>query len=101
MLNDPISRRSALALGGTLAGLAASATAEADAAQLSASPEAKPVNNGPATPDTTGSGGELHRNAGGEYVSLTTNQGLPVADDENSLKSSRRGPVLLTWTSSA
>jgi len=100
IFNDPISRRIALTVGGTLAGsLAASGAAEANAssedAQLSASPDAAPANNGPATPDTTPAGGELHRNAGGEYGSLTTNQGLPIADDENSLKVGPRGPVLL------
>lgn len=100
IFNDPISRRNALALGGALAGgLAATAPAEAKASpeppQLSASPEPAPASNGPATPDTTGNAGELHRNAGGEYASMTTNQGLPVADDENSLKIAPRGPVLL------
>ena len=100
IMKDPISRRSALALGSALAGsLAASTAAEAnpspESAQLSASPESAPANNGPATPDTTGTGGELHRNAGGEYSSLTSNQGLPIADDENSLKVAPRGPVLL------
>ena len=95
ILNDPMSRRGALALGGTLAGLAASGAAEASPdPQLSANPDA-PKNNGPATPDTIGKGGELHRNAGGEFASMTTNQGLPIADDENSLKSASRGPVLL------
>ena len=99
MLEDPISRRSALALGGTLAGTLAASGAAAEAAQMSASTESAPahtpVNNGPATPDTVGSGGELHRNAGGEYSSMSTNQGLPIADDENSLKVAPRGPVLL------
>ncbi len=47
------------------------------------------------TPDSIGSGGELHRNAGGEFGSMTTQQGTVVADDENSLKVGPRGPVLL------
>ncbi len=54
-----------------------------------------PANNGPVTPDTVGTAGELHQNAGGSHGSLTNNQGLPVADDENSLKAGPRGPVLL------
>lgn len=94
MSNNPITRRTALALGGTLAASAA-ADANLEASQLSANTEAPPANNGPATPDTTGTGGELHRNAGGPFASLTTNQGLPIADDQNSLKASPRGPVLL------
>ena len=89
---DPISRRAALTLG-TLAGtLAASGLAEASPdPQLSSSSDVTPVNNGPAAPDTIPAGGELHRNAGGDYASMTTNQGLPVADDENSLKSALVG----------
>ncbi len=101
LFNDPISRRGALALGGTLAGaVAAGGAAEGspspEPAQMSDTPNPAHGNSGPATPDTTGAGGELHRNAGGEFSSLTTNQGLPVADDENSLKAAGpRGPVVL------
>ena len=101
MLKDLISRRSALAMGGTLAGsLAVSGTATAGAiqpepGQVPASPEMKQSSNGPAVPDTIGVGGELHENAGGEHPSLTTNQGIVVADDENQLKVGPRGPVLL------
>jgi len=42
-----------------------------------------------------GDGGEIHQNAGGSHPPLTTNQGAPVADDQNSLKAGPRGPVLL------
>lgn len=42
-----------------------------------------------------GQGGELHQLADGEHVLLTTNQGLPLADNQNSLKSNPSGPVLL------
>ncbi len=42
-----------------------------------------------------GTGGETHQQAGAEHPRLTTNQGVPVADDQNSLKLSPRGPVLL------
>jgi len=96
-LKDPISRRTALALSGALAGgIAASATpVNAEPGQLSANPSPAPVDNGPATPDTVGAGGELHRNAGGDHPSMRTNQGLVIADDENSLKAGTRGPVLL------
>ena len=42
-----------------------------------------------------GAGGETHQSAGGSHSPLTTNQGVPVADDQNSLKLGPRGPVLL------
>ncbi|QWT21358.1 catalase [Bacillus sp. NP157] len=45
--------------------------------------------------DTRGNGDELHQVAGGSHPPLTTNQGLPVSDDQNSLKVGERGPVLL------
>jgi catalase len=40
-------------------------------------------------------GGELHQEAGGEHPVLTTNLGIPVSDDQNSLRSHPRGPTLL------
>jgi catalase len=40
-------------------------------------------------------GGELHQTAGDGHGELTTNQGLPIADNQNSLKSHARGPSLL------
>jgi catalase len=42
-----------------------------------------------------GEGGELHQTASGETPLLTTAQGGPVADDQNSLKIGPRGPTLL------
>ncbi len=42
-----------------------------------------------------GRGGELHQVAGGRHPSLTTNQGLPISDDQNSLTAISRGPALL------
>ena len=47
------------------------------------------------TGDTYGPGGELHQTAGGERPELTTQQGTPVSDDQNSLKVGPRGPTLL------
>ena len=50
-------------------------------------------------PDTrqgsVGNGGELHQTAGGDVKVLTTQQGTPVADDQNSLRIGQRGPTLL------
>ena len=43
----------------------------------------------------SGNGGELHQLAGGAHVSLTTNQGVGISDNQNSLKSNVRGPVLI------
>ena len=50
----------------------------------------------PATPPQTkpGNGGELHQDAGGGDR-LTTNHGMVIGDNENSLKAGRRGPTLL------
>jgi catalase len=42
-----------------------------------------------------GPGGELHQIAGGDHPPLTTNQGVVVSDDQNSLRSAPRGPTLL------
>jgi catalase len=44
---------------------------------------------------TRGKGGELHQIATGDTPVLTTAQGGPVADDQNSLKIGARGPTLL------
>ncbi|MEG3144117.1 catalase [Sphingomonas sp. RT2P30] len=42
----------------------------------------------------TGKGGETHQQAGSDNV-LTTNQGIAVSDNQNSLKAGARGPTLL------
>ncbi|WP_395445670.1 catalase [Caulobacter sp. UC70_42] len=54
----------------------------------------------PAGPSTEGEtlvapGGETHQQADGPATQLTTNQGVPIADNQNSLKAGARGPVLL------
>jgi len=40
-------------------------------------------------------GGELHQIAGGAHPALTTNQGVALADNQNSLRANPRGPTLL------
>jgi catalase len=45
--------------------------------------------------DVRGQGGELHQVAGGGIDTLTTQQGIPVADDQNTLRQGARGPALL------
>ena len=42
-----------------------------------------------------GKGGELHQKAGNGYPTMTTAQGCPVHDDQNSLKAGVRGPTAL------
>ena len=42
-----------------------------------------------------GNGGEMHQVAGGEHPALTTNQGVEISDNQNSLKANRQGPTLL------
>jgi catalase len=42
-----------------------------------------------------GAGDELHQKSGGTHPALTTNQGIPISDNQNSLRSSTRGPTLL------
>src|SRR4029453_18142183 len=42
-----------------------------------------------------GEGGELHQTAASEQSTLTTQQGIPVADDQNTLRVGARGPALL------
>ena len=42
-----------------------------------------------------GNGGELHQQASGNDDVLTTQQGVPVSDDQNSLRLGERGPTLL------
>ena len=45
--------------------------------------------------NTKTAGGELHQLAGDAHPSLTTNQGAPISDNQNSLKANPRGPALL------
>lgn len=42
-----------------------------------------------------GNGGETHQQAGAKTAALTTAQGIPVADNQNSLRAYPRGPTLL------
>ncbi|PZQ59966.1 MAG: catalase HPII [Phenylobacterium zucineum] len=63
-----------------------------------AAPPAKPP-AGPRLSDSyaeaQGAGGETHQIAEGEVAVLTTSQGAPVADDQNTLRQGARGPALL------
>jgi catalase len=67
----------------------------------SAAASAKPSGplDGPAISSTyserQSAGGETHQTAEGDEDTLTTQQGIPVADDQNSLRQGARGPGLL------
>ncbi len=45
--------------------------------------------------ETQGEGGETHQIASGDVPTLTTQQGAPVADDQNTLRIGDRGPAAL------
>jgi len=45
--------------------------------------------------DARGNADEVHQRAGGSHPPLTTNQGIPVSDNQNSLRATPRGPTLL------
>ena len=45
--------------------------------------------------DRLGNGGERHQDAGGRHPVLTTNQGTPISDNQNSLRTNASGPTLL------
>ncbi len=49
----------------------------------------------PHSPTVTGEAGETHQQAGETHGRITTPQGAPVADNQNSLKVDARGPMLL------
>lgn len=56
----------------------------------------KSTKNAPApATDVRGEGDELHQRAGNGHPGLTTNQGIPVGDNQNSLRATPRGPTLL------
>jgi len=49
----------------------------------------------PAPPATVGNGGEWHQSAAADHPRLTTNQGVAIADNQNSLRATPAGPTLL------
>ncbi len=44
---------------------------------------------------SSGNGGELHQTASAPEARITTNHGVPVSDNQNSLRAGGRGPTLL------
>lgn len=55
----------------------------------------KPGKSKSASDELRGNGDEIYQLAGGQHPVLTTNQGVPISDNQNSLKSAPRGPTLL------
>ncbi|QTC92234.1 catalase [Brevundimonas goettingensis] len=49
----------------------------------------------PAITTTIGAGGEVHQAASAQDQRLTTNHGMPISDDQNTLSAGPRGPHLL------
>lgn len=58
-------------------------------------PAAKKSSAKPSVTDLRGNVGELQQQAGGSHPAMTTQQGIPVPDNQNSLKAYERGPSLL------
>lgn len=55
----------------------------------------QPKTSRPKTIETLGNGGETHQSSDAHHPPLTTNHGVPISDNQNSLKAHPRGPVLL------
>ncbi len=55
----------------------------------------KAKGSGPNADTNRTAGGELHQIAGGGHPALTTNQGVALSDNQNSLRANPRGPTLL------
>ncbi len=50
---------------------------------------------GQVSQNRSASGGENHQQAGGDLPTMTTQQGIPMSDDQNTLRVTPRGPALL------
>ena len=59
------------------------------------SPAAKPSST--QADSHRGNAGELQQQATGAHPVLTTQQGIPVADNQNSLRASPRGPPVVAF----
>lgn len=55
----------------------------------------QPKTSRPKTIETLGNGGEIHQSSDAHHPPLATNHGVPISDNQNSLKAHPRGPVLL------
>jgi catalase len=71
------------------------AQAALGAATLRSQTQDIPMAKSPSDAPRPTSGGETHQTASAPEARITTNHGVPVSDDQNSLKAGRRGPTLL------
>ncbi len=94
--NNGLNRREAIALGAVAGGTVLAANASVA--------EARPTSERLSPPNRivdaqngleVAAGGEVHQVRAGQSPALTTNQGLPVSDDQNSLRVGVRGPTSL------
>lgn len=90
--HDP-SRRDFLA-GATLAAAAAIPAYAAMSTTASATPRATAAPTA-SDAESVGKAGEVHQTATAGHPDLTTNQGVVIGDDENSLRVGMRGPTSL------
>src|ERR1700730_2662104 len=60
-----------------------------------AKPTKRPNRKPAAAAPSAGTGGETHQTTTSAADTLTTNQGMPVSDNQNTLRSGARGPALL------
>jgi catalase len=58
-------------------------------------PTPTPTDRKETSVDQRGNGDELHQSTNAKHPPLTTNQGTPVSDNQNSLRAGARGPTLL------
>jgi catalase len=68
------------------------ATAKSNSSKVTAKPSATSRHK---SPNEHNHGGETHQKPTSPEAFLSTNQGLPISDNQNSLKAGRRGPTLL------
>ncbi len=59
------------------------------------SKQTRDTSKGSTSAGELGNGGELHQGVAGKHAVLTTNQGTPISDNQNSLRAHPRGPTLL------
>ena len=69
--------------------------ADTTAAKLPPKSKNPPPQASADTKAVAGSGGELHQRAEGDTPVMTTQHGVPISDDQNSLKAGARGPTLI------
>jgi catalase len=74
---------------------ATAAKAAKAASKAGAKTAAKTAAKAPAPSSARGSAGERHDQAEGSHPPITTNHGLPISDNQNSLRAFDRGPTLL------